>query len=122
MNILVLDDDMWMLELLDTVLTENGYQMSKALNSYSAYKMFQAKTFNLIISDIHMPHPNGIEFGKMIRKENLLIPIIYFSAEINGPDIYAADINEITNAYYVEDKKIDTLLGIIKELKLSLCD
>lgn len=120
MNILVLDDDMWMLELLDTVLTENGYQMSKALNSYSAFKMFQAKTFNLIISDIHMPHPNGIEFGKMIRKESSLIPIIYFSAEINGPEIYAADISEITNAYFIEDKKIDTLLKIIKELNRPL--
>ncbi len=117
MNILVLDDDMWMLELLDTVLTENGYQMSKALNSYSAFKMFQTITFDLIISDIHMPHPNGIEFGKMIRKENSLIPIIYFSAELNGPDTYAADIQAITNAFYVEDKQIETLLEIIRRYK-----
>lgn len=119
MNILVLDDDMWMLELLDTVLTENGYQMSKALNSYSAFKMFQTITFDLIISDIHMPHPNGIEFGKMIRKENSLIPIIYFSAELNGPDTYAADIQAITNAFYVEDKQIETLLEIIRRYKIA---
>ncbi|HXH74051.1 MAG TPA: response regulator [Bacteriovoracaceae bacterium] len=115
MKILLLDDDVQVLELLEMVLQEDGYQIQASLNSNEALALLQENFFDLIISDIHMPCPNGIDFGLQLRKFNSSIPIIYFSGEIDGLITYGPKIKKIGNATFVPDKNIKVLLNHVRD-------
>ena len=66
-RVLLVDDDPDILELLEYNLAKEGYKVKTLGESSSAVRI--AKTFSpdLIILDIMMPHPNGIEICKELR-------------------------------------------------------
>ena len=51
-----------------------------AINGRDGVERFKEDNFDLIISDIVMPHLTGVEMLEEIRKENSDIPILFFSA------------------------------------------
>ena len=59
--------------------------ISVAINGIEGLELFNASSFDLIITDINMPVMDGIEMGSKIREINSKIPIIFLSAhnEIN---------------------------------------
>jgi two-component system response regulator FlrC len=113
MKILIVDDSVPMLELLEMILVCEGHEIHAIHDSNKALDVVQVETFDLIVSDINMPAPNGIDFGNMVRKFNSSIPIFYFSAEVDGSSRYASVINKIGNATYI-DKDVALLLYSIK--------
>ena len=66
-KVLVVDDDKDILDLLKYNLEKDGYRVKAVLDSSEAIK--KAKQFcpELIILDIMMPHPNGIELCRELR-------------------------------------------------------
>ena len=48
-------------------------------NPISAIEALKTKSFNVIISDYHMPEINGLKFLSIIRKNNILTPFIIFT-------------------------------------------
>jgi two-component system alkaline phosphatase synthesis response regulator PhoP len=67
-RVLVVDDDRDILELLEYNLEREGFKVKTLDNSSEAVAV--AKDFfpDLIILDIMMPHPNGIEVCRELRK------------------------------------------------------
>ncbi len=49
-------------------------------NSEDALKIYKEKKIDIILSDINLPRMSGLDFSKIIRKENISIPIILLSA------------------------------------------
>ena len=49
-------------------------------NAEEAYSCYKLNKIDIILSDINLPGMNGIEFTKLIRKENFKIPIILLTA------------------------------------------
>jgi len=67
-NILVVDDNHFTRRIILRVLNELGFsRITDAENAGSAIKLFEANAFDLIITDIHMPGVNGLEFAQLIR-------------------------------------------------------
>lgn len=66
-RVLVVDDDRDILDLLDYNLTKEGFTVKASDNSAVAVSL--AKEFNpdLVILDIMMPSPNGIEICRQLR-------------------------------------------------------
>ena len=60
-NILVVDDNIANLELLESVLDENGYDVRTAISGEMALKSIEAQKPDLILLDIMMPGINGYE-------------------------------------------------------------
>ncbi|NQY74603.1 MAG: response regulator [Candidatus Margulisbacteria bacterium] len=56
---------------------------SSALDGMDGIHSIEKEHFDLIISDIDMPHCNGVEFISSIQKEGNQIPIIVLSASID---------------------------------------
>ena len=54
-----------------------------ASNGKEALKIYKKNKPSFIITDIEMPHMNGLEFVEIIRKKNEYIPIMIVSAFIN---------------------------------------
>ena len=80
MEILVVDDDRPGLKLISFLLREEGYVVSTAQDGQTALKVIQQKPPDLVILDVMMPHIDGFEVCRRIRKM-AKIPIIFLSAK-----------------------------------------
>jgi two-component system alkaline phosphatase synthesis response regulator PhoP len=67
MRILVVDDDSDILDLLKYNLEKEGFKIKTLLNSNKTINVAREFSPDLIILDIMMPHPNGIELCRELR-------------------------------------------------------
>ena len=66
-RVLVVDDDRDIQELLEYNLEKEGFKVMSLEDSWQAVKVAKEFMPDLVILDIMMPHPNGIEICKELR-------------------------------------------------------
>lgn len=81
-SILVVDDTPDNVRLLSTILTEQGYQVRKALNGQRALATVQDYPPDLILLDVMMPEMTGYEVCEKLKSspKTRSIPVIFLSA------------------------------------------
>lgn len=79
-KILVVEDEERVAHLLKAGLEEDGYQVMVAYDGAMGFKLFQAQTFHIVISDIILPKMNGMEMCKKIRETNPRVPLLMLTA------------------------------------------
>lgn len=97
-TVLIVEDNMFNLYLLETILSKWNIKTSTAENGQLALDMLQNKTFDLVFMDFQMPVMNGIEATKQIRTVlKLDVPIIGLSAVTMESEVqegYDAGMND----------------------------
>jgi adenylate cyclase len=80
-SILVVDDIKVGREVLQGVLTRQGYQVSAAADGVQALELIRSQPFDLILLDILMPRMDGYQVLEMIKADPKLhhIPVIMIS-------------------------------------------
>ncbi len=66
-RILVVDDEESIREFLQIMLKKEGYEISLAEDGQMAIETLQKKTFDMVISDLQMPHVTGMELLKHVK-------------------------------------------------------
>jgi two-component system response regulator PilR (NtrC family) len=66
-RILVVDDEESIREFLEIMLKKEGYEVSTAEDGQKAKEVLQKKSFDMVISDLQMPHVTGIELLKHVK-------------------------------------------------------
>jgi two-component system, OmpR family, KDP operon response regulator KdpE len=79
-RVLVVDDEPQITRVLRTVLTSQGYQVRTAAEGESALTNFNEWRPELVITDLYMPHMDGIELCRRIRAQST-VPIIVLSVK-----------------------------------------
>lgn len=80
MKILVVDDEEGARELFNTILTDEGYEVSLAASGDEALSQFKNQPFNLVITDIKMPVMDGLQLLQEIRKIGSKTDVIMVTA------------------------------------------
>jgi two-component system, NtrC family, nitrogen regulation response regulator NtrX len=75
-SILIVDDEPSILKALFGILSDEGFEVSTAMNGYEALKIIDAESPDLVLLDIWMPGIDGIETLKQIKKDNPFIQVI----------------------------------------------
>lgn len=65
-NILILDDEQFILELLREILELNGYRCACAAGAGEARKLLEILNFDLVLCDINMPGESGLDFCRFL--------------------------------------------------------
>lgn len=78
-NILVIDDDTRLRTLLGRFLSENGFSVELAKDTFEAKSLLQNSKFDLLIVDVMMPNETGVEFTVALRQTSK-IPVIMLTA------------------------------------------
>lgn len=80
-RVLVVDDSITVREVERQLLTSRGYEVTVAVDGADGWNTIREGEFDLVISDIDMPHMNGLEFTKKIKNDNQLqrIPVVIVS-------------------------------------------
>ncbi len=66
-KILIVDDEPEILDILETTLTAEGFEVKKASGGREAIAHCQAESFDLAITDIKMPDMDGLEVMKHLK-------------------------------------------------------
>lgn len=86
-RILVVDDSMFMRQVLRNILTKAGHQVTEAENGEKAVEAAEKTTPDLLTLDLVMPGMGGMEALRRIRKANanqrvLVVSAVGQSAEV----------------------------------------
>ena len=79
-NILVVDDELSMRELLDVLLTKEGYRVSCAETGRKAISLIEKDDFDLLLCDIRLGDITGIDVLKALKNQNKDTVVIMISA------------------------------------------
>jgi two-component system KDP operon response regulator KdpE len=79
-RVLVVDDEPQITRVLRTVLSSQGYQVHTAAEGESALTDFKSWSPELVITDLYMPHMDGLELCRRSR-EVTAVPIIVLSVK-----------------------------------------
>lgn len=84
-RILIIEDDKAIAELERDYLEINGFEIEMATDGDMGLKLALNKDFNLILLDLMLPHKDGFELCREIRKEKE-IPVIMVTAKKESVD------------------------------------
>ncbi len=91
-RILIVDDDAVNLQVLVNAFSTDSFEIETALSGVEALDMLQNNSYDLVISDIMMPHMSGYDLAKHIREKLSIseLPILFLTARQQSEDIQLA--------------------------------
>jgi len=84
-RVLIIDDDTRLFELLEGYFRQNGVQPSHAVDGLQGLEMLRTDGFDAVVLDVMMPHIDGLEVLRRIRKRSR-IPVIMLTAKGDETD------------------------------------
>jgi DNA-binding NtrC family response regulator len=92
-KILIIDDNEEIINILHIFFTSRHYTVSTAVNGLDGLKLIEADniSFDLIITDLVMPHISGAAIISIVKKKYPAIPIIAITGWGEHPEILAAE-------------------------------
>jgi DNA-binding response OmpR family regulator len=78
-EILVIEDDVTLHRVLTRLLERAGHTVRVAENGSLGIRAFQERRPDLVLTDIQMPHTNGIEVVLMLQAADPTLPVIAMS-------------------------------------------
>jgi two-component system, sensor histidine kinase and response regulator len=115
-RILVVDDAPDNVLLVQTILEEEGYEISTADNGFSALRQIDKSVPDLVLLDVMMPGMDGYEVTKRIRqnKELPFIPILLITAHDNASVAQGLDMG--ADDFIRKPVEMDELLARVRSL------
>jgi two-component system KDP operon response regulator KdpE len=111
-KVLVVDDEPQITRVLRTVLTSQGYQVKTAAEGEAALSNFSEWRPELVITDLVMPHMDGVELCRRIRAISS-VPIIVLS--VKGEERSKVDaLDSGADDYVTKPFGIDELLARVR--------
>lgn len=74
--VLIVDDEISIIESLEGILSDDGFEVMHAFNGYEALKKIESHSPDIVLLDIWMPGMDGIETLKEIKKTSPHLPVI----------------------------------------------
>lgn len=93
-TVLVVEDDEFLRSLMTHLLKGAGYDVHLAADGEEALRIFESRSFDLVITDILMPKHDGFQFISEIRARNSEVKIIAISG-----GSYVRDYLELANKF-----------------------
>jgi signal transduction histidine kinase/FixJ family two-component response regulator len=117
-RILVVDDDQTTLMLISSLLTNIGLDSDILTDSLKAIEMLEQKTFDLVLTDIHMPGLSGIELLGLIRNHPNVkikqVPVIASTANVTDKsEILKSGFTGYLSKPFKEESFYEKVIGVL---------
>lgn len=115
-KILVVDDDRATRHILQTVLTEGGYQTTVAKDGIDALEALRKRRFDLLLLDVWMPRMNGLELLAKLRTRKWKPRVVVMTSD-DAPQTLLEAVRE--QAFRYVHKPVDAA-GLLDTLRAVL--
>lgn len=88
-RVLVVEDKPHLLELVAAIL-EEAYEVTKAGDGAAALALIEAQSFDVVVTDVRMPHADGFQVLAAARRRSAETQIVLLTAYASVPDAVAA--------------------------------
>lgn len=123
-NILIVDDDQFLLDIYSTKFTQGGFKVDTATSGEEVLsKLREQRRYDAILLDVVMPSMDGITLLENIRKENLdkEAALIVLSNQGQQSDIDKAEQFKvdgyIVKANTIPSEVLEKVVDILKKKK-----
>ncbi|MCP4748893.1 MAG: sigma-54-dependent Fis family transcriptional regulator [Desulfobacteraceae bacterium] len=118
-KVLLVEDEARMRAVIKMMLSDMPLDFVEAADGRQAIETFDADSFELIITDIKLPHSNGMEVLAHIKQSDPELPVIVITA-FGSIDNAVNAIRKGAFDYVTKPFKEDHLIGCVKKaLKIS---
>jgi two-component system copper resistance phosphate regulon response regulator CusR len=114
-QILLIEDEINVVSFIKKGLTEEGYDISVALDGETGLKMALDFNYDLIILDIMLPVLNGLEVCEAIRKQNRQVPVLFLTA-LGTAENVVIGLDKGADDYLIKPFKFIELQARLKSL------
>lgn len=112
-TILIIEDDIFMLDALRTILEDEGYQIYTAENGLVALGILETRPQpDLILLDMIMPKMNGWDFAEAYKKFPVQCPIVVITG---AADVVQRAKDVGAEAWLAKPYEIDDILNMVKK-------
>jgi len=80
-RILVVDDDMFIREVLSRVLSIMGLEVAVAGSGSEGLNLFLMNSFDLVLTDLQMPGLDGFDLADHIKEESPETPVVLLTGQ-----------------------------------------
>lgn len=115
MRILVVEDDVYLAEVLNEALSDRQYTVDVVGNGEAAWSCIETWQYDLVVLDVTLPKLDGISFCRRLRDRGFTLPVLMLTArdtvtdKISGLDAGADD-------YVVKPFDLQELMARIRAL------
>ena len=111
-RILVVDDETGMREFLSILLQRQGNRVVAAANGKEALRLAREGRFDLVISDIRMPHLDGVGLLTGLRELDPEVPVILITAFASASTAIEA-MKQGAFDYITKPFKVEEIKGVV---------
>jgi CheY-like chemotaxis protein len=115
-RILIVEDDIFTIESLKTMLEEIGFEVDIAKNGLIAIEKLESNDYNLIITDIMMPVMDGMQLLNRMKDMCEDTPVIVLTAYDNIENTltaYQFGVVEVLNKPFDVSELIELIENVI---------
>ncbi|WP_046480271.1 MULTISPECIES: cell cycle two-component system response regulator CpdR [Filomicrobium] len=115
-RILLAEDDDSMRGFLERALTKAGYDVASFANGAEAYERLKEEPFSLLLTDIVMPHMDGIELARRASELDPDLKIMFITGfaavTLNNAADALEDARVLSKPFHLKDlvTQVETLL------------
>ena len=121
-KVLIAEDDVELRRLFERVLEKDGYEVTGVSDGKEALSALNGSYFDVIISDIMMPHMDGHELVRALRAAGLTTPVLMITAKDAFDDMERGFMSGIDD-YMVKPVNIRELslrvLALVRRAKMA---
>ncbi len=113
-QILIVDDDPAQCEILAQLIGQLGFKAFSATDGDMALQVFQERGIDLVITDIKMPHMDGMTLLQKIRSLNEKVRVIILTGYPSSETILKTIEND-GYTYLVKPVKLQAMAALIEK-------
>ena len=114
--VLVVDDELQMCNVLQRILTVDGYKVITANNGEVALKLVKEKKPDLILLDLMMPGIDGREVCRRVREFHIKTQVIYFTAKVESDPLALKELRSEADAFITKPATSKQILSRVSSV------
>lgn len=117
MHILLAEDQAMVRSALAALLAlEADYQITQAADGEQAWQLLQQQRFDVMLTDIEMPHRSGIELAQWMQQHQAEVPVIIITTFGRAGYIKRA-LDANVRGFLLKDAPVEQLIAAIEQIR-----